>query len=328
MSDERQRLLREVRRTVLVYNALTLVVGGILVIVAVRLAHSNVPAKSLEVIGTALASAALVSFVFGGVTVRDTTLQVRHAVRNAMHDTLQPLRDALHAEALAEYRWDCHLDAPAPGDSHPDYGYQLLRLSYRVLTVPRQLRMVCLASFSDDVLDAYSDDPRYVLRWLVDEGLTPDDAEIFEVIGLRVDGEPLLQPRPIPLNVLGRPGVEYRFPVPPAQRSLGAHTVELAVCVRKYIGSERRVRIQTQLFRPATDAEYRLTVGPGLAARKLTVQISEVSPLSAGHAIASGSTYPGRFGHLAGHAQFPFMLMKGSTVAFAIDRDANGSRTA
>ena len=94
--------------------------------------------------------------------------------------------------------------------------------------------------------------------------------------------------------------------------------------MRKFLGDERRVRIQAQLFRPATDAEYRLTVGSRLAARKLTVQVSEVSPLSAGQAIASGSTHPGRFGHLAGHALFPFMLMRGSTVAFTIDRNTHG----
>jgi hypothetical protein len=51
---------------------------------------------------------------------------------------------------------------------------------------------------------------------------------------------------------------------------------------------------------------------------------SEVSPLSAGQAIASGSTHPSRFGHLAGHALFPFMLMRGSTVAFTIDRNTSG----
>jgi hypothetical protein len=56
------------------------------------------------------------------------------------------------------------------------------------------------------------------------------------------------------------------------------------------------------------------------------VQVSEVSPLSTGQVIASGSTYPGRFGHLAGHALFPFMLMKGSTVAFAIDRNLPNSQ--
>jgi hypothetical protein len=95
-------------------------------------------------------------------------------------------------------------DGAADGDPHPEYGHQLIRLSYRLPAMPRELRMVCLASFSDHVLDPYADDPRYVFRWLVDEGLDPQDQEIFQIVQLCIDGRPLPTAQPRPLEVAAR----------------------------------------------------------------------------------------------------------------------------
>lgn len=119
MSGQQRGRLKEVRRTVRVYNTLIFVIGAVVLVVAARLSGQSMVLKGLEALGTTLVSAALVSFVFGAITIRDTTLQVGQAVSNAMQDTLQPLREAMLAEALSLYRWDCYVDRPADNDPYP-----------------------------------------------------------------------------------------------------------------------------------------------------------------------------------------------------------------
>ncbi|MGH8906113.1 MAG: hypothetical protein ACRD0K_06285 [Egibacteraceae bacterium] len=319
MSQQRGRL-REVRRTVRVYNVLVLVIGGIVLVAAARLSGQSMIVKGLEALGTTLVSAALVSFVFGTITIRDTTLQVGQAVSSAMQDTLAPLREAMLADALSLYRWDCHVDHAADDDPLPAYANQLLRISYRIPEVARELRLVCIASSADTVLEPFMDDARYVFRWLVDEGLHPWEPHVFRIAEIRVDGRPLQPGRVRRFETHGSLAVEHRYAVPPELRTLGSHALDLSVAVRKYVGEDRRVRIQTQLFRAATDAEFRLTIGPRLRPVALAVQVSEVSPLGPGHPVSCGSTHPDPYGQVAGRALFHFPLQPGSSVAFTIQR--------
>ena len=321
MSSRQRSLIEEVRRTVRVYNALVLVVGMVVLVVAARLSQESMLVKGLEALGTTLVSAALVSFVFGAITIRDTTLQVGQVVSSAMQDTLQPFRESLFAEALSAYRWDCYLDAAPPGDPLPAYAHQMLRISYRLPDVPRELRLVCLASFTDEVLEPFAEDTRYVFRWLIDEGLDPGEPHVFRVAEVRVDGHLLPPPRQRRFETRGKLAVEYRYPVPPERRTIGSHALNFSAAVRKYVDSDRRVRVQAQLFRPVTDAEFRLSIGPRLNAHALTVQVSEISPLGPGYPIGSGCTYPDPYGQVAGQALLHFPLQAGSSVAFNIDRN-------
>ncbi len=282
--------------------------------------------NGLEALGTTLVSAALVSFVFGAITIRETTLQVGQAVSTAMQDTLQPLREAMLAEALSLYRWDCFIDCPADDDPLPAYAHQLLRISYRIPEVPRELRLICIASFSDTTLKPFVDDARYLFRWLVDEGLDPAEHHIFRVAGVRVDGQLLQRGKERRFENQGNLAVEHHYAVPSELRTLGSHAIDFAVAVRKYVGDDRRVRIQTQLFRAVTDAEFRLTVGPHLRPLTLAVQVSEVSPLGPGHPISCGSTYADPYGQVAGQALFHFPLQSGSNVAFNIECRPSESR--
>lgn len=201
---------------------------------------------------------------------------------------------------------------------------QALRISYRVSELPREVRFVCIATLSDEPLTEIADDARYLFRWLVDEGLDPADEAVFRVGMVRVDGRPLKRATLRKTTIGGCPAAEYRYGLTAEQRGLGSHHVEFSVTVRKYLGEDRHIRLQAQLFRPVTDAEYRLTVGPGIGAKSIDTQISTVSRLGPVDQFGCGPTFPGVFGHVAAHAIFTTPLQAGSNVAFILDR---GPRT-
>ncbi|MEU0414502.1 hypothetical protein ABZ307_42970 [Streptomyces griseorubiginosus] len=315
MSDQR-RLMNEVRRTVRTYNLLVFVVGAVALVLSVNRAHDDVVVKSLEVIGTTLVSAAMVSFIFGQITIRDTTLQVDQAIDDALREVLEPIRENLFAGALARYRWDCHLGAPDPDG----YARQAMRISYQVHEIPRELRFICVSSLTDEPFTRLEGDHRYVFRWQVDEGLAPGDPGCFSVGHVSVDGQVLRPASPRSTNLHGSPAVEYRFPVSEPRRHHGFHTVEFSVTARKYLGREREIRVQVYVFRPVLDAEYRLTVGEAIGAQILNTQVSGLSRLGAGGMAHYGQTYPDVFGKVAAHAIFTTPLHTGSCVVFSIDR--------
>jgi hypothetical protein len=106
------------------------------------------------------------------------------------------------------------------------------------------------------------------------------------------------------------------------------HTLEFQVLVRKYVGDEARVRIQTQLFRTVTDAEFRCTVDPALGIDRLFTSASEVSALGIARGGSCESTFAEPFGRHAGIVRLPFPLQAGSCVAFTLDRTRRSSRLA
>ncbi|MFJ8955159.1 hypothetical protein ACIRO1_34185 [Streptomyces sp. NPDC102381] len=315
MNDQR-RLINEVRRTVRTYNLLVFVVGAIILVLSVNRAHDDVVVKSLEVVGTALVSAAMVSFIFGQITIRDTTLQVDQAIDDALREVLEPIRENLFAGALVRYRWDCHLDAPGPDG----YALQAMRVSYQVHEIPRELRFICVSSLTDESFIRLAGDHRYVFRWQVDEGLVPGDPNCFSIGHVRVDGQLLHPASPRPTTQYGSPAVEYRFPVSEPRRHRGSHALEFTVKARKYLGDDREIRVQAYVFRPVLDAEYRLTVGEAIGAQILNTQVSGLSRLGSGGLAHYGQTYPDAFGKVAAHALFTTPLQTGSSVVFSIDR--------
>ncbi|MEU8922215.1 hypothetical protein AB0D10_14960 [Kitasatospora sp. NPDC048545] len=311
---------RQLRKVLALVNSLALTVGLVCVVTAALLTHQQVLATVLSLIGGAFVSAAAVTLAIGSLTVRETTQQVDSAVLRGMQDVLSPVRDPLFAGALSAYRYDCLISPAPPGDTHPDYVYQSFRISYRIDALPGTVAIVCLASNDDASLDGFTG-PEYLLRWMVDDNLDPDDPTVFTVGAVRVDNRDLdRRPATHETVVGGRARVEH-FSVPhDAQVTMG-HLVELSVTARKFVGNDRRIRVQAQVFRHVTDAEYRLTVDPALKPTRLSVNASEISALGAAHGASVRTTFPEPFNTTAGLIQLPFPLQPGSVMAFTINRD-------
>lgn len=321
MADQRH-VIAEVRRTVRIYNLLIFLLGAAALFLSINRAHDDPVVKFLEVAGGALVSAALVSFVFGQITIRDTTLQVDQAIDQALREVLEPIRENLFTGALARYRWDCHLD----GLGSDGYAMQAMRISYQVANLPRELRIICVSSLSDEPFSMLTGDYRYIFRWQIDVGLELEHAECFRVDHVRINGLELPQPSPRRIELRGSPAIEYRFPLAEPRRHPEVHYVEFNVAARKYVGADREIRVQAFTFRPILDAEYRLTVGDSIGAQILNTQVSGLSRLGASGLTQQGRTYPEVFGRSAAHAIFTTPLQTGSSVVFTVDR-GNGGRT-
>ncbi|MGA5819422.1 hypothetical protein ACPC54_16400 [Kitasatospora sp. NPDC094028] len=313
---------RQLRKILMLVNTLALTAGLVCVVAAALLTHQPVLATVLSLVGGAFVSAAAVTLAIGSLTVRETTEQVDSAVLRGMQDVLGPVRDPLFAGALSAYRYDCLLSPAPSGDTHPDYLYQSFRISYRIESLPKVVSVACLASNDDAGLDGFTG-PEYLLRWMIDDTLDPDDPEIFTIGAVRVDNRDL-ERRPATQEAVsgGRARIEH-FAVPrEAQNTLG-HLVELSITARKFVGNDRRIRIQAQVFRHVTDAEYRLTIDPALRPTRLSVNASEISALGAAHGASVRATFPAPFQHTAGLIQLPFPLQPGSVMAFTIERDVS-----
>ena len=324
MTSRKQRAqqLIEVQRGVRIYNFLFLIVGAAAVAAAVAIADEDLLETVLALTGGALVSAALISFVFGSVTIRETTLQVDHAVMKGMEEVLEPVREALFLDAWSSYRWDCYLDLPENA-TPAGYADQLIRISYRDPDLPTEVRLVCAASNEDDALEPYLDDERYIFRWLVEPDLDPTDPGVFDVGYLHVEGQ-ALEPVDRLVSEGSVPTAEYRFPVPRDLRELGRPLIDFSVLVRKF-ALDQHLRVQTHLFRTVTDAEYRLTLGPGLPATAIDVKPSVVA-LGATREKLSGATFSGNYGNRSAHAIFSHAIQRGSNVAFVIDRARSDAR--
>jgi hypothetical protein len=309
-----------VRRSVVLANMLSLLAGLVLVVVAAFMTRQPAVATVLALLGGSFVSAAVVTLVLGAYTVRETTEQIDSAVLRGLQDVLAPIRSPLYASALADYRYDCLLLCPPPGDALPDYAYQNIRISYRVESLPAVIKFMCAASRDDTALQDFGADD-YVFRWLVDDDLDVADPAVFTIGEVLIDGVALDRPAPHYQPVPGGRARIERFAVPRRVRNTLGHALSFKVTTRKYIGNDRRVRIQAQLFRHVTDAEYRIGVDPALDVARLFTAVSEISALGAAQASTVCCTYPPPYDRHAAIAQLPFPLQPGSTVAFHIDRN-------
>jgi hypothetical protein len=263
----------------------------------------------------------VVTLALGQLAVSETTEQVDSALLRGLQEVLEPIRDPVFAGSLVAYRWDCYLACPPGNDPFPDYAYQCMRISYRVDSLPNELRLMCAASRDDRALEEFKADD-YVLRWLVDDDLDPLDATTFTVGLVRIDGETLNARTGShgTVAVAGGRAVVLNYPVPRWARQTTGHTVQCQVRTRKYVGNETRIRIQAQLFRSVTDAEYRLAIDPGLNVTRLWPIASEVSAIGVAQGGSIESTFPGPFDTRSAIIHLPFPLQPGSTIAFLLDR--------
>ena len=313
-----------IRRSVLLANALALVVGLVLVVIAAFLSNQQVLATVLSLIGGAFVSAAVVTLVLGALAVRETVEQVDSALLRGLQDVLDPIRDPVLAGSLTAYRWDCFLACPMADDDHPGYAYQNMRISYRVDALPAVLQLVCAASRDDRALEEFRAED-FILRWLVDDELDPTDPMVFRVGMVCVDNEQLKSRQARTANVVGGTARILSYDVPRRLRQTVGHTVEFQVLARKFVGSETRLRIQAQLFRSVTDAEYRLTVDPALKVTRLWPSAQEVSAIGAARGGSIETTYARPFDNRAAIVHLPFPLQPGSTIAFLVDREPSSN---
>lgn len=319
MRAPRAELLAEIRRTTLLYNALVGLVGAIGVTLSLVLSDDAWFPAALALVGGALVSAALVSFVFGSITIRETTQQVDRAVAVALEDALAPVRGTLYASALENYRWDCHVDIAA-GDTSHEYLDQALRIAYRVTDVPEELRFICLATTRDEVLKPYAHDPRYVFRWLIEEALDPQDESVFRVDDVLIDGE-LIHERQIDSpRISDARASQVVVAVPERHRTPGSHAVEFSIRARKFVGRDRRLRIQTHLFRLVSDGEFRLTVGAGLRAVRIEPSTGQIAVVGPAIRTVCSTLYPSPLSSVGGIIRVPHPMQAGSSVVFRIDR--------
>jgi hypothetical protein len=309
-----------IRRSVLLANTLALVVGLVLVVVAAFLSEQQVLATVLSLLGGAFVSAAVVTLVLGALAVRETVEQVDSALLRGLQDVLDPIRDPVFAGSLVAYRWDCFLACPLPDDEHPDYAYQNMRISYRVDAIPATLQLVCAASRDDRALGEFRAED-FIIRWLIDDDLDPTDPMIFRAGIVSVDNEALKSRQVRTVNVIGGTARILSYDVPRRLRQTTGHTVEFQVLVRKHVGRETRLRIQAQLFRSVTDAEYRLSVDSGLKVTRLWPSAAEVSAIGVARGGSIESTYAPPFDNHAAIVHLPFPLQPGSTIAFLVDRE-------
>jgi hypothetical protein len=120
--------------------------------------------------------------------------------------------------------------------------------------------------------------------------------------------------------VSGTPALEYRFPIVASLRTGGDHTIEFAVFVRKRVGQDRQIRIQTHLFKLVTNAEFRLGVGRGIGATKVEPSTAQVAAVSPARGVVCGPTFPDGYEHAAAIVKIPYPIQAGSSIVFRIDR--------
>lgn len=323
---ERQHRIVASERLSRSFNLLALVAGMGLVAGAVVVAgRSSDESVWLEVIfqisGTALVSAALVSIVLGSAVMQETVVRAEAAVAQSIEDLLDPVRDVIYADAFRNYRWDCYLSLPPTDDPLPDYAYQTLRISYATDAMPDDVRIICVAARSDDVLRRFADDDRYLFRWLVDDQLDPHDSTICQVGSVRVDGVELEAPKILsPELGEGTAAAEYVWHVPRQAALTGDRLIDLQVTVRKYVGTDRRVRVATTLFRTVTDAEFRLVAATDFHPCRIYTITQDVTRIGPERGDWCGSLFSGPHADVAGVAHFRHALQRGSVVAFLLDR--------
>ncbi|MFB6307284.1 MAG: hypothetical protein ABEH43_09915, partial [Flavobacteriales bacterium] len=270
--------------------------------------------------GAALVSAGLVNLVFGAITLRENVRHVDRAVDKAISDNLQPIRESLYKEAQYSYRWTCLLKPPKKDDNHPEYAYQFLNISYALEQLLDELRGVCISTDEDGVLEQFSDE-RYLIRWMVDEGFDPSSEEVFRFGNVKVDGQSITQASKMDLNLDQGKGTEYRFEVPGDKRFEEHPTIEYSVMFRKYIGTEKRFSITSQLFSLTTDAEYRLFVSDDISVERIAVSTSQVTPVGPKGVASCDYTFTGSDQKQTAHAIFQFPLQSGSSINFNIERE-------
>ena len=321
---ERQELLDERRRNLFLVNLLGLLLGGAFIVASVLIKEPHVPVldKALEVLGTALVSAALISLAFGRFTAREATLRISNTLRQSLEETLDPLQSAASKDALSGYRWDCHVEGPSADDAHPDYGYQHVWLAYRAPLSEDKLFMICVSSDDEEEINRHADDHSCILRWMLDPSLDLADRANFRVHHLEIDGERVSNAA----ETRERGRARYDYEIPSLTKG-GARHVAFCYSTRVFL-NDSRPGVRARLFRTVTDAEFRLSAAPSTSTNTIVVEASAVSVLGPEQGMSS-VVMPQRQGEgAAAIVQFRHLLQPGSVVAFSLRRSKSEAAAA
>ncbi len=149
----------------------------------------------------------------------------------------------------------------------------------------------------------------------------PTDPMIFRVGMVFVDNEQLKSRPASTTKVVGGTARHSPMTCPAGSVRPSATQLNSKSSSRKFVGRETRLRIQAQLFRSVTDAEYRLSVDSGLKVTRLWPSAAEVSAIGVARGGSIEATYAAPFDKNAAIVHLPFPLQPGSTIAFLVDRD-------
>ncbi len=310
------------RLTSLLVVGLGLALVGVFLYLA-RGQTKSVAAELTYLLASVCVSAGLVALLLSRATLEETTLTTRATIEESVEAQLSPIRQALRQGGQSDYRWRCFLSLTPDAEGGSEYAWQVITIEKAVTDLPTDLRFLCFASFSDEVLRPYASDPRYQFRWVIDEALDPLNREHFDVQSVLVDGKPLAgKEAPVPGGAAAARLVVY--PVPRAAReNPGFHRISFAVLVRKHVGHDERIRIRTRLHATTFGAEFVCVVGESMPLRHASSSASEVSflgPPGSG-AVGAGEVqvHPNRPCVL--QVRFDSPLQPGSAVSFDLDRE-------
>jgi hypothetical protein len=316
MVTEKEQALRLVR-LISALLATIAIVGSILLLVAFRDEKQPIGQLLLSLTAGAFFSGAVTALVFNSLSAREVERQVDVTLGRVLRQVFLPLRAIVDESALSGYRWSSHLIKADAKDGFPNYGIQLMNLSYTRATLPAEVSVVCIATMDDRAVEPFQDKDRYLMRWQIDSELDPADSRLFCPQMLRVDGEPV---KPIlrPQVVRGVSVCEYRYKIPRRLRGGGTNRVELSVLTRKYI-EDAHVTLKVVLFSNVTDAEFLCTVDKAVDCVRLSVG-SNATGLGPKGESSTGATYPGDHSIVAAHARYYYPLQRGTSITFYVDR--------
>ena len=261
------RLLTLTVRSAYIWAALVALVGvGLFVVFA---NSSDDLGNVLSLGGQALFSAGVVAVTFGWISSEENEVRIERIVeRNLV--SLRPMAIRALEGSISNRVWKCHLGKPTLDDPLPNYLHQTMSISYTTQECPESLRFIGIASASPD----WSDYHEHQFRWEFDEGLDLASEKVFRVSSVYVDDVPLTDAKPLK-NAAGR---EYSYKV---QKSKQGQPVRISfvVSVRLFWTGSSRIPLKTKVFQDTDLAEFHLTVGEDIKAKRITSGIDGITSL-------------------------------------------------
>jgi hypothetical protein len=276
----------------------------------------SVRSEVAYVVANVCFSASLVAILLGRVTFAESNLSLKSTLEETIQENLLPLRETVESAAQSGYSWRCVLSPPSSTDKHLRYAYQQISIEKTLYQLPSELRFVCVAADKDDAIAGFVDDSRYQLRWLVDPTLDPNDRHIFDVRRVSVNGTELTGRE---IKISGRYIQRVlAFPISPAMKADNRFQLSFDLLVRKYLGEDQRVRLNTQVFAPTFGADFWCVVSENIRVDRAwfsATQIGGFGPIKQ----AEGSVYYWEGFPTTAHVRFDAPLQRGSGVDFNLE---------
>lgn len=303
--------LNQARRATTVFMWLVFVLG----LVGALVRYTDAPPAVVEVGGIIAATcipAFLTAFIINRFVNAEAWLRQQHLVENSIAQSLQVVRSVIQEGAQADYRWNCILSS-GPPEFPQGYALQKIEIFKRVSALQPIYQIVCLAAESHPALRG-----DFLARWEIDSALG-DPHDFFrlrhmEIEGIRID------PEMTPWE--GTAGILATYRVPEMLRQFPRSSFGLAYgwSAPKFVGTDSRIRIRTQVFATTNGAEFRCTLTPDLGAKKFYTASSEVSQLGPGATAADSRADLTEVGPWSLVLRYETPLAAGSAVAFHIER--------